>query len=121
MIVPNFYEFKLQNHINSKLRDDMVPILFTKDMRFKFVEMIQAYEETINPSVSTSSPLALCFEDLTDKSESAEMTSFTAKFESAACPASETKRLNFWLSSIRKLSQKMRQLSLYSAAKENQY
>ena len=52
LIVTNFYEFKLQAHINSKLRDDLVPLLFTKDMRFKFVEMIQAYEETINPTAS---------------------------------------------------------------------
>ena len=94
----------------------MVPLLFTKDMRFKFVEMVQTYEDTLNPSASTTSPLALCFE--TDKSETAEMTSFTAKLESAACPASETKRLNFWLSSIRKLSQQMRQLSLYSEEKK---
>ena len=117
-MVTNFYEFKLQNHINSKLRDDMVPLLFTKDMRFKFVEMIQTYEDTLNTSASTTSPLALCFEDLTDKSESAEMSSFTAKLESAADPESETKRLNFWLSSIRKLSLQIRQLSLYSEEKK---
>ena len=100
------------------LRDDLVPILFTKDMRFKFVEMIQAYEETINPSASSSSPLAICFEDLTQKSESAEMSTFTARLESASDPESETKRLNFWLASIRKLSLQMRQLSLYSEEKK---
>ena len=117
LIITNFYEWKLQSHINSKFRDDMVPLLFTKDMRFKFVEMIQIFEDTLTPSSSTLSPLALCYE--TDKSETGEMANFTAKLESAACPANEEKRLNFWLSSVRKLSQQMRQLSLYTEDKKS--
>ena len=31
LIISNFCEWKLQAHINSKFRDDMVPLLFTKE------------------------------------------------------------------------------------------
>ena len=95
----------------------MIPLLFTKDMRFKFVEMLQIFEETLTPSSSTISPLALCYE--TEKSETTEMATFSAKLKSAASPANEEKRLNFWLSSVRKLSQQMRQLSLYTEDKKS--
>merc|ERR1712215_211053 len=108
LITTNFYEFKLQAHITSKLRDDLVPRLFTENMRFKFIEMTQAFEETINPTAFSSSPLAICMEDLTQKTESTEMQIFTSRLESASDPDLEKKRLNFWLASIRKLSLQMK-------------
>ena len=61
LIISNFYEWKLQSHINSKFRDDMIPLLFTKEQRWKFVEMLQHFEETLTPSSSSTSPLALCY------------------------------------------------------------
>ena len=66
LIVTNFFEFKMETHINSKLRDDLVPKLFTETYRIRFVEMLQAFESTLTPSISSSSdPLAICMEDLT--------------------------------------------------------
>ena len=95
----------------------MIPLLFTKEQRWKFVEMLQHFEETLTPSSSSTSPLALCYE--IEKSESTEMATFSAKLESAASPVNEEKRLNFWLSSVKKFSQQMRQLSLYTEDKKN--
>ena len=82
------------------------------------MEMTQAFEETINPTAASTSPLAICMEDLTQKTESTEMQSFTSRLESASDPDLEKKRLNFWLASIRKLSTQMRQLSLYQEEKK---
>ena len=33
VIISNFYEWKLHAHLNTKFRDDMVPLLFTKEQR----------------------------------------------------------------------------------------
>ena len=86
--------------------------------RFSFVEMLQAFESTLTPAVSSSSdPLAICMEDLTKKSELSEIDFFTNKLESASDPQQEQKRLNFWLDSIRKLALQIRQMSLYSEEK----
>ena len=69
----------MEAHINSKLRDDLVPRLFTESMRFRFVEMLQAYEQTLSPTTTTSTdPLAICMENLTTKTESTEIQSFTS-------------------------------------------
>ena len=112
LIISNFYEWKLQSHINS-----MIPLLFTREQRWKFVEMLQHFEETLTPSSSSASPLALCYG--IEKSESTEMATFSAKLESAASPVNEEKRLNFWLSSVKKFSEQMRQISLYTEDKKN--
>ena len=118
LIVTNFFEFKMETNINSKLRDDLVPKLFTETYRIRFVEMLQAFEATLTPAVSSSSdPLAICMEDLTKKSELSEIDFFTNKLDSASDPQQEQKRLNFWLDSIRKLALQMRQMSLYSEEK----
>ena len=64
----------METHINSKLRYDLVPKLFTETYRIRFVEMLQAFESTLTPSISSSSdPLAICMEDLTKKSELSEI------------------------------------------------
>ena len=108
----------METNINSKLRDDLVPKLFTENYRIRFVEMLQAFEATLTPAVSSSSdPLAICMEDLTKKSELSEIDFFTNKLDSASDPQQEQKRLNFWLDSIRKLALQMRQMSLYSEEK----
>ena len=105
----------MEAHINSKLRDDLVPRLFTETYRFRFVEMLQSFESTLTPSITSSTdPLAICMEDLTTKTELSEIQSFTNRLESASDPEQEQKRLSFWLESIRKLALQMRQLSLYS-------
>ena len=117
LIVTNFFEFKMETNINSKLRDDLVPKLFTENYRIRFVEMLQAFEATLTPAVSSSDPLAICMEDLTKKSELSEIDFFTNKLDSASDPQQERKRLNFWLDSIRKLALQMRQMSLYSEEK----
>ena len=114
LITTNFFEFKMEAHINSKLRDDLVPRLFTESMRFRFVEMLQAYEQTLNPTTTSTDPLAICMENLTNKTESTEIQSFTSRLENASDPGLEQKRLSFWLESIRKLAPQMRQLSLYT-------
>ena len=108
----------MEAHINSKLRDDLVPRLFTETYRFRFVEMLQAFESTLTPSITSSTdPLAICMENLTTKTELSEIQSFTNRLESASDPEQEQKRLSFWLESIRKLALQMRQLSLYSEEK----
>ena len=117
LIVTNFFEFKMETNINSKLRDDLVPKLFTETYRIRFVEMLQAFESTLTPTSSSSNPLAICMEDLTKKSELSEIDFFTNKLDSASDLQQEQKRLNFWLDSIRKLALQMRQLSLYSEEK----
>ena len=109
LIISNFYDWKLQSHINSKFRDDKIPLLFTREQRWKFVEMLQHFEETLTPSSSSSSPLALCYG--LEKNENTELATFSAKLESAASPVNEEKRLNFWLSSVKKFSEQMRQIS----------
>ena len=111
------YEWKLQAHINSKFRDDMIPLLFTREQRWKFIELLQHFEETLHPSNSASSPLALCYG--LEKNESTELETFSAKLESAANPENKAKRLNFWLSSVKKFSEQMRQVSLYNEDKKN--
>ena len=119
LLVTSFFEFKMQGHINSKLRDDLIPRLFTETYRFCFVEMVQAFETTLSSaSPSSTDPLAICMENLTTKSETTEIQSFTSRLESASDPVQEEKRLSFWLESIRKLALQMRQLSLYSDDKK---
>ena len=95
----------------------MVPILFTKEQRWKFIEALQLFEETLHPSDSSSSPLALCYG--LEKSETTELETFSAKLESAANPENEKKRLDFWLSCVKKFSEQMRQISLYNDEKKN--
>merc|ERR1712208_35984 len=93
LIVTNFFEFPLETNLNSKLRDDLVPKLFTETYRIRFVEMLQAFEATLTPAVSSSSdPLAICMEDLTKKSELSEIDFFTNKLDSASDPQQEQKR-----------------------------
>ena len=120
LLVSSFFEFKMERHINSKLRDDMTCKLFTETYRFRFVEMIQAYETTLLPEGSNSTePLSICMENLTTKSEVSEIASFTTRLESVSDPIQEEKRLNFWLESIKKLALHIRQLSLYSEDKKS--
>ena len=119
LLVTSFFEFKMQNHINSKLRDDLIPRLFTETYRFRFVEMVQAFETTLlTEGPSSTDPLAICMENLTTKSEITEIASFTSRLESVSDPVQEEKRLSFWLESIRKLALQIRQLSLYSDDKK---
>ena len=113
LTVTNFFEFKMESNINSKFRDDLVPKLFTQDYRIRFIEMTQAFEATLTTAVSSSDPLAICMEDLTNKSEITEIEFFTTKLNSASSPELEKKRLTFWLDSIRKLALQMRKMSLY--------
>ena len=82
------------------------------------MEMTQAYELTLNPTAASTDPLAICMEDLTKRTESTEILSFTSRLENASDPELEEKRLSFWLASIRKLALQMRQLSLYTEDKK---
>ena len=75
--------------------------------------MTQAFETTLTTAVSSSDPLAICMEDLTNKTEITEIEFFTTKLNSASNPELEKKRLTFWLDSIRKLALQMRKMSLY--------
>ena len=110
--VSHFFEWKLQRHLNSKFRDEMLPLLFCKDTRWRFIEAMQQFETTLHPSDSPSSPLALC--SSLEKSEDKELQTFSLKLESAANPEDETKRLEFWISCIKKFSEQLRAISLYS-------
>ena len=82
------------------------------------MEMTQAYEQTLNPTAASTDPLAICMEDLTKRTESTEIQSFTSRLENASDPELEEKRLSFSLASIRKLALQMRQLSLYTEDKK---
>ena len=113
LIVTNFFEFKMESNINSKFRDDLVPKLFIQDYRIRFIEMTQAFETTLTTAAPSSDPLAICLEDLTNKSEITELEFFSTKLNSASSPELEMKRLTFWLNSIRKLALQMRKMSLY--------
>ena len=95
----------------------MVPLLFFKDQRWKFIEALQLFEETLHPPDSAPSPLALCYG--LEKSEATELLTFSLKLESAANPENEKKRLDFWLSCVKKFSEQMRQISLYSDEKKS--
>ena len=53
------------------------------------------------------------------KSKTTELETFSAKLESAANPENEKKRLDFWLSCVKKFSEQMRQISLYNDEKKN--
>ena len=77
VIISNFYEWRLQAHLNSKFRDDMLPLLFCRDTRWKFIEAIQTFETSLHPSDSPPSPLALC--SSLEKSEDTELQSFSLK------------------------------------------
>ena len=109
----NFFEFKMESNMNSKFRDDLVPKLFIQDYRIRFIEMTQAFETTLTTAAPISDPLAICLEDLTNKSEITELEFFSTKINSASSPELEMKRLTFWLNSIRKLALQMRKMSLY--------
>ena len=89
VIISHFYEWRLQAHLNSKFRDDMVPLLFLKDQRWKFIEALQLFEESLHPSDSAPSPLALCYG--LEKSEDTELQTLSLKLESAANPENEKK------------------------------
>ena len=61
VIISHFYEWRLQAHLNSKFRDDMLPLLFCRDTRWKFIEAVQLFETSLHPFDSPPSPLALCY------------------------------------------------------------
>ena len=117
VIISHFFEWKLQRHLNSKFRDEMLPLLFCKDTRWRFIEAMQQFETTLHPPDSSSSPLALC--SSLEKSEDKELQTFSLKLESAANPEDETKRLEFWISCVKKFSEQLRAISLYSDEKKN--
>ena len=117
VIISNFYEWRLEAHLNSKFRDDMMPLLFCKDTRWKFIEAIQNFETSLHPSDSLPSPLAIC--SSLEKVEDTELQSFSLKLESASNPDNEKKRLEFWIITIKKFSEQLRQLSLYSDEKKS--
>ena len=95
----------------------MMPLLFTKDTRWKFIETIQNFETSLNTSDSLPSPLAIC--SSLEKVEDTELQSFSLKLESASNPENEKKRLEFWIITIKKFSEQLRQLSLYSDEKKS--
>merc|ERR1712082_108240 len=111
-VISNFYEWKLEHHLNSKFRDDALPLLFTPDTMWKFLEVQQQYEETLNSSDSPPPLLAIC--STTDSVELNELHQFSVKLENQSSPEKEKKRLEFWLITVKKLSDQLRQLSLYS-------
>ena len=117
VIISHFYEWRLQAHLNSKFRDDMLPLLFCRDTRWRFIEAVQLFETSLHPSASPPSPLALC--SSLEKSEDTELQTFSLKLESAANPVNEQKRLEFWISCVKKFSEQLRQISLYSDEKKS--
>ena len=115
-VISNFYEWKLEHHLNSKFRDDALPLLFTPDTMWKFLEIQQQYEESLNTSDSPTPLLAIC--SSTDQVEQNELQSFSVKLENQSSPEKEKKRLEFWLITVKKFSDQLRQLSLYSDEKK---
>ena len=114
-VISNFYEWKLEHHLNSKFRDDALPLLFTSDTMWKFLEIQQQFEESLNTSDSPTPLLAIC--SSTDQVEQNELRSFSVKLENQSSPEKEKKRLEFWLITVKKFSDQLRQLSLYSDEK----
>ena len=114
-VISNFFEWKLEHHLNSKFRDDALPLLFTPDTMWKFLEVQQQYEETLNSSDSPTPLLAIC--STTDSVELNELQQFSVKLENQSSPEKEKKRLEFWLITVKKFSDQLRQLSLYSDEK----
>ena len=94
----------------------MLPLLFTKDTRWKFIEVVQNFEDSLSTSDPLSSPLAIC--SSLEKVEQTELQSFSLKLESQSNPENEKKRFEFWIVTIKKFSDQLRQLSLYSDDKK---
>ena len=96
----------------------MLPLLFRKDTMWKFIEVQQNFEESLSTSGPLSSPLAICSSP--EKVEQTELQSFSLKLESQSSPEKEKKRLEFWIITVKKFSDQLRQLSLYSDDKKTQ-
>ena len=120
VIWSHFYEWKLHRHLNSKFRNEMVPLLFCEGTtRWSFVEALTSFEDSLHSPSSSSSPLALECSSSTEKSEQEELQSFSLKMDSAANPETEHKRLEFWIACVKKFGDQLRSLSLYADKKNN--
>ena len=95
VIWSHFYEWKLHRHLNSK------------------------FEDSLHTPSSSSSPLALECSSLSEKSEHEELQNFSLKMISAASPETEQKRLEFWISCVKKFGDQIRSLSLYDDKKNS--
>ena len=83
---------------------------------WKFIEVQQNFEESLSTSGPPSSPLAICSSP--EKVEQTELQSFSLKLENQSSPEKEKKRLEFWIITVKKFSDQLRQLSLYSDDKK---
>ena len=120
VIWSHFYEWKLHRHLNSKFRNEMLPLLFCEGTtRWSFVEALTSFEDSLHSPSSSSSPLALECSSSTEKSEQEELQSFSLKMDSAASPETEQKRLEFWIACVKKFGDQLRSLSLYDEKKNN--
>ena len=119
VIVSHFYEWKLHRHLNSKFRNEMLPLLFCEGTtRWSFVETLTSFEDSLH-SPSSSSSLAIECSSSTEKSEQEELQSFSQKMDSTTNPETETKRLEFWILSVRKFGEQLRSLSIYEEKNAN--
>ena len=120
IIYSHLSEWGLGRHLNSQIRSELIKSLLCRGTtRCEFVKQIQIFEETLT-SVDLSSTLALeTPEETMAKSEDEELKSFDLKIIQSNGPAIEARRLSFWISTINKLADQLRSLSLYEDTSKN--